>query len=57
MDRIMTMVAALVPVNVRIRKNRGRPISAPPPKHTNCLLVRPNMTLLLTFDKSFGTGI
>ena len=40
-----------------IRKKTGTPISAAPPKHKICRLVRFRNTLDLTFDKSLGTGI
>ena len=56
MDKIMTMAAALVPPMVRIRKNRGSPTSAPLPKQISCRLVKLNMTLGLTRDRSLGTG-
>jgi hypothetical protein len=39
------------------RKNVGTPMIAAMEKQISCLLVRLNITLLLTFVKSRGTGI
>ena len=38
------------------KKKSGTPISAPPVKQISCRLVRLNMTFVLTFVKSLGTG-
>lgn len=56
MDSTITMAAALVPMLPLSRKKSGTPMRAPPPKQTSCLLVRLNMTLVLTLAKSLGTG-
>ena len=52
---IMHRAAALFPAGPRSRKKSGTPISAPPPKQTNCRLVRLNASLVLTLDRSLGT--
>jgi hypothetical protein len=55
---IMAMTDRLTfPVAFFIRKKTGTPISAAPPKHRSCRLVRLKNTLDLTLDKSLGTGI
>ena len=41
---------------VHRKKKSGTPISAPPVKQISCRLVRLNMTFVLTFVKSLGTG-
>ena len=38
------------------KKKSGTPTSAPPMKQISCRLVRLNMTFVLTFVKSLGTG-
>ena len=53
---IMHIAAALLPNGTRSRKNRGTPMSAPPPKQISCRLVRLNATLVFTLVKSLGTG-
>ncbi len=56
MTRIMQIAAALEPALFLSKKKSGTPTSAPPPKHSSCLLVRLNMTLVFTAFKSLGTG-
>ena len=54
MTTIMQTVAVLELTAVLSKKKSGTPMSAAAPKHINCRLVRPNMTLDFTFVKSFG---
>ena len=54
MTKIMQRVAAVVLITLLSRKKSGTPMSAAAPKHISCRLVRPNMTLLLTFVRSLG---
>ena len=56
MTRIMQREAELLPRGFCRKKKSGTPISAPPPKQINCLLVRLNITFVFTFVRSFGTG-
>ena len=56
MTSIMHIAAVLFPAGPRSKKKNGTPISAPPVKQTSCLLVKLNMTLVLTFVRSLGTG-
>ena len=56
MTSIMQIVAALEPVLPLSKKKSGTPTSAPLPKHSSCLFVRPNMTLVFIAFKSLGTG-
>ena len=56
MTRIMHREAELLPKGFCSKKKSGTPISAPPPKHINCRFVRLNITLVFTFERSFGTG-
>ena len=56
MTSIIHMAATLFPTGPRSKKKSGTPMSAPLPKQINCLLVRLNATLVLTFVKSLGTG-
>ena len=53
---IIHMAAMLFPVGFLSKKNSGTPISAPAVKQISCRLVRLNMTFVLTFVKSLGTG-
>ena len=50
----MQRVAAVVLITLLSKKKSGTPMSAAEPKHINCRLVSPNMTLLLTLVKSLG---
>jgi hypothetical protein len=56
MMSIMHSAAVLFPNGPLMRKNSGTPSSAPPPKHTSCRFVRLNAILLLTRERSLGTG-
>ena len=56
MTSIIHMAAMLFPAGSRSKKKSGTPISAPPVKQISCRLVRLNMTFVLTFVKSLGTG-
>ena len=53
---IIHIAATLFPVGFLSKKKSGTPISAPPVKQISCRLVRLNMTFVLTFVKSLGTG-
>ena len=53
---IISSVAVLEPNGCRSIKNSGIPTRAPLPKQMICRLVRLKKTLLLTFDRSLGTG-
>ena len=55
-SRIITRDAALTPMELRNKKYTGIPTSAASVKQINCLLVKLNITLVLTLDKSFGTS-
>ena len=56
MRMTMHRAAGLFPIGPLRRKNSGTPTSAPPPKHSSCLLVRLNMTFDFTLARSLGTG-
>lgn len=56
MTIIMQIAAALEPALPLSKKKSGTPTSAPPPKHSSCLFVKLNMTLVFTAFKSLGTG-
>ena len=55
MTSIMQIAAVLAAMLLFRIKKSGTPISAPPPKQTNCRLVRLNRTFVFTVFKSFGT--
>lgn len=56
MTSIIRNVAALWGRLPFVRKKSGTPTSAAAPKHISCRLVSPNITLVFTLVKSFGTG-
>ena len=56
MTSIMHIAAVLLPSGALSRKKSGTPRSAPPPKLISCRFVMLNAILLLTRERSFGTG-
>lgn len=52
----MHIAAVLVPTGPLSKKKSGTPMSAPLPKQISCLFVKLNITLVLTFVRSLGTG-
>ena len=55
MTNIMMSVAVEFPSVPLVKKKSGTPMSTAGVKHISCLLVRLNITLLLTLLKSLGT--
>jgi hypothetical protein len=55
-EKIITRDARLVFVLSFSRKNKGNPTTRAMEKQISCLLVRLNITFVLTLLKSFGTG-
>ena len=52
----MIKMAAELPIAPRVRKYVGTPTAAAEAKQMICRLVRLSATLVLTLDKSLGTG-
>ena len=53
---IISSTAAEFPIAVRVRKYTGSPTAPAMLKQIICRFVRLNATLVLIFDRSFGTG-